>query len=120
MGVLMCVYSCKFRSFRVSLTRMSVAFSLALIGFASRAQASITFVQQNSSTPQTPQATITVPYTLAQTGGNLNVVVVGWNDSTAVISSVNDTRGNIYSLAVGPTVQSGTATQAIYYANNIS
>ena len=27
--------------------------------------------------------------------------------------------GNPYTLAVGPTVQSGTATQAIYYAKNI-
>jgi len=47
------------------------------------------------------------------------VVVVGWNDSTATITSVKDTNGNNYALAVGPTVQSSTATQAIYYSQNI-
>jgi hypothetical protein len=56
----------------------------------------------------------------AQTAGNLNVVVVGWNDSTPQINSVTDSKGNAYVLAVGPTVQSGTATQAIYYAKNIA
>ncbi|MGH8277325.1 MAG: fibronectin type III domain-containing protein, partial [Steroidobacteraceae bacterium] len=55
-----------------------------------------------------------------QLSGDLNVVVVGWNDSTRTVSSVTDTAGNAYSLAAGPTVQSGTATQAIYYARNIS
>ena len=47
------------------------------------------------------------------------MVVVGWNNSTATISSVADSAGNTYLLAVGPTVQTGTATQAIYYAKNI-
>jgi len=46
-------------------------------------------------------------------------VVVGWNDSTATIGTVTDSSGNVYSLAAGPTVQSGTATQAIYYAPGI-
>ncbi|MGH9537623.1 MAG: hypothetical protein ACRD3H_06855, partial [Terriglobales bacterium] len=46
-------------------------------------------------------------------------VVVGWNDTTATVSSVVDTRGNTYTLAVGPT--SGTALrQSIYYAKNIA
>jgi len=79
----------------------------------------ITFVQVNSATPQTPQTTVTVPFKSAQTAGNLNVVVVGWNDSTAAVSNITDTKGNIYSLAVGPTVQTGVSTQAIYYAKNI-
>ena len=61
-----------------------------------------------------------VIYTKAQTAGNLNVVVVGWNDSTAQISSVTDSKGNVYALAAGPTAQTGTATQAIYYASNIA
>ena len=43
-----------------------------------------TYVQGNSATPQTPQTTVTVPYTAAQTAGNLNVVVVGWNDTSAL------------------------------------
>ncbi len=47
-------------------------------------------------------------------------MAVGWNDATAQITSVTDSMGNLYALAVGPTVQSGTATQAIYYAKNIA
>ncbi len=50
----------------------------------------------------------------------MNVVVVGWNDSTATVSSVTDTSGNSYALAVGPTVQAGVATHSIYYAKNIA
>jgi hypothetical protein len=77
------------------------------------------FVQRNSATPQTPQATLSVPYTAAQTAGNLNLVVVGWNDSTATVASVTDSVGNAYALAAPPVVQSGIATQAIYYAKSI-
>src|ERR1700737_1246318 len=117
---LMPAYRCKLSWSRRSFGRTFAACFLALIGFACRAQASIAFVQQNSADPQTPQTTGRVTYTFAQTGGNLNVVVVGWNDSTTAVSSVRDTSGNVYALAVGPTVQAGTASQAIYYAKNIS
>jgi hypothetical protein len=82
--------------------------------------ASVGFVQVNYATPQTPQTKVTVAYTQAQTAGDLNVVVVGWNDSTAQINSVTDSKSNAYVLGVGPTVQSGTATQAIYYGKNIA
>ena len=80
----------------------------------------ITFVQGASATPQTPSATVSVTYTGAQTAGNLNVVVVGWNDSTTTVSSVTDTKGNVYTPAVGPTTISGVETQTIYYAKNIA
>src|SRR5437660_11291407 len=93
---------------------------LVLMGFAGQARASIAFVQSNSATPQSPQTTVAVVYTLAQTAGNLNVVVVGWNDTTATVISVMDTKGNAYAIAAAPVVQSGTATQAIYYAKNIA
>jgi hypothetical protein len=79
----------------------------------------ITFVQGNYATPQTPQSTVSVPFTAAQGSGDLNIVVVGWNDSTATVGTVTDSSGNVYQLAVGPTVYSGAATQAIYYAANI-
>jgi hypothetical protein len=79
----------------------------------------ISFIQVNAATPQTPQTTVAVTYTAAQRVGDLNVVVVGWNDSTATVNTVRDTMGNAYTLAVGPTVQSGIATQSIYYAKNI-
>ena len=39
--------------------------------------------------------------------------------ATVAVSSVRDTKGNVYNLAVGPTIQSGLATQSIYYAKNI-
>ncbi len=81
--------------------------------------ASVTFVQLNYATPQSSVATVSVPFTGAQTAGNLNVVVVGWNDTTAQVSSVTDTHGNAYQLAVGPTAVAGAVTQAIYYARNI-
>ena len=79
----------------------------------------ITFVQTSNATPQTPQRTVTVRFNAAQVAGDLNVVVVGWGDTTAAVGTVTDSSGNVYRLAVGPTAISGTATQAIYYAANI-
>src|SRR5262245_22304661 len=73
-------------------------FFFPLTAFA----ASIAFVQVNSAVPQTPQTNVLVKYTQAQTAGNLNVVAVGWNDTTATVSSVTDSSGNIYQRAVGP------------------
>src|SRR5204862_7700296 len=49
---------------------------------ASATSDTIAFVQANYATPQTAQIAVAVPYTAAQTAGNLNVVVAGWNDST--------------------------------------
>ena len=62
--------------------------------FAVGSFAAFGFVQVNSAVPQTPQTTVTVTYTQAQTSGNLNVVVVGWNDTTTQVSSVTDSQGN--------------------------
>jgi IPT/TIG domain-containing protein/VCBS repeat protein len=81
--------------------------------------ATISFVQKNSATPQSPTASVSVPFTAAQTAGNLNVVVVGWNDTTQTVQSVADSKGNAYVRAVGPTVLTGVLTQSIYYAKNI-
>jgi hypothetical protein len=47
------------------------------------------------------------------------VVIVGWNDTIAHVSSVKDAMGNAYQLAVGPTLLSGALSQSIYYAKNI-
>jgi hypothetical protein len=79
----------------------------------------ISYVQGNYATPQTPRTTVNVTFRAAQTAGDLNVVVVGWNDSRARVSSVRDSKGNLYTRAVGPTIQSGLASQSIYYAKNI-
>lgn len=90
-------------------------------GFTYAAPATtITYVQGNYATPQTAQTSVPVTFTSAQTAGDLNVLVVGWNDTTATVSSVTDKSGNIYTLAVGPTVESGVATQSIYYAKKIA
>src|SRR5207249_11940646 len=87
---------------------------------AAQTQAPIGFIQSNYSVPQTPQSTVTVNFAGAQSAGNLNVVIVGWNDSTASVISVNDSKGNPYNLAIGPTVRAGQASQSIYFAPNIA
>jgi hypothetical protein len=47
--------------------------------------------------------------------------VVGWDNTTAVVSSVTDSSGNTYKLALGPTLsQVMPRTQAIYYASGVS
>jgi uncharacterized protein YciI len=95
--------------------------ALLLALFAHNADAALTtpkYVQGNYAVPMTPQKTVTVPYTAAQTAGNLNVVIVGWNDSAAHVTSLKDSKGNAYLLAVGPMV-TGTISQSIYYAKNI-
>ena len=79
----------------------------------------IGYVQGNYATPNKPQTTVRVNFTAAQVAGDLNVVVVGWSNSTATVTAVSDTEGNAYTRAVGPTVQSGIASQSIYYAKNI-
>ena len=79
----------------------------------------ISFIQLSSATPQSAQVTVPVTFASAQTSGNLNVVVVGWNDTTAAVNSVTDSIGNVYTLAVGPTANPGSVTQSIYYARNI-
>jgi len=84
------------------------------------AQSSIAFVQGNAAAPQGPFTSVQVTYNAAQTAGNLNVVVVGWNDTSAQVQSVSDSRGNTYLRAVGPTTYSGLGTQSIYYSANIA
>jgi len=93
--------------------------AIAALSRDARAQTSIAFVQINAATPQSASTAVSVTYTSAQTAGNLNIVVVGWNDASAHVQTVTDTRGNVYAIAVGPTVRTGVATQSIYYAKNI-
>lgn len=79
----------------------------------------IGYAQVASATPQSPEATVSVSYPAAQTAGDLNVVVVGWNDTTSAVQSVTDSAGNAYRRAIGPTVGTGLQ-QSIYYATNIA
>jgi hypothetical protein len=78
----------------------------------------INFVQVAAATPVSKPLTLTVTYPLAQTQGNMNIVVVGWHDATATLKSVTDSLGNTYKLAVGPTTGQ-KLRQKIYYAPNI-
>ncbi len=88
-------------------------------GFTYNPVVAITFAQVAAATPQSPTATVSVTYPGAQTAGDLNVVVVGWNDTTSTVQSVTDSGGNNYVLAIGPTT--GTALrQSIYYLSNIA
>ena len=73
-------------------------------------------LQVNSATPQTNQSTVSVPF--LQDAGDLNVVAIGFSDSTSTITSVTDTAGNVYQLAAPLTRGSGMS-QAIYYAKNV-
>jgi hypothetical protein len=102
--------------------------AVALVGWLRPANllavSTITYVQgsDNGATPQ-PVTTVTVPFTAAQAAGDLNVVVVGWYNTSAAVSTVTDTSGNTYALAVGPTTYSSSTEpclQSIYYAKNIA
>ncbi len=78
----------------------------------------ITFVQVNAAIPQTNTASVPVTFTVAQTAGNLNIVVVGWNDITSTVTGVSDSLGNTYTQA-GSMITGSSARQSIYYAKNI-
>jgi len=66
---------------------LPVFAGVVMFFFAAAGLAAPVYVQGNYSAPQTPQKTVPVTYTAAQTTGNLNVVIVGWNDSNAVVSA---------------------------------
>ena len=76
------------RQCRSLVLRVAAITVLTLPAWAGGAYAAIGFVQGGYATPQTPQSTVSVTFTSAQTAGHLNVVVVGWNDTTAAVSSV--------------------------------
>ena len=85
----------------------------------------INFVQVNANdaTTATPASasSVAIPYTAAQIAGDLNIVVVGWGDTTSTVSSVTDSSGNTYALAVGPTKSTAVpGTQSVYYASNVN
>ncbi len=110
-------------------TTTTVQAIAAAAGFANSAVGSATytigstpiaFSQVNAATPSSAQSTVSVAFPAAQVAGDLNVVVVGWNDTTSVVNSVTDSRGNVYQLAIGPTTRTTTLSQSIYYASGIA
>ena len=78
-----------------------------------------TFVQQSYATPQTPQSVVAATYVDAETAGDTNIVAIGWNDTTASITSVVDAAGNVYQPAIA-TFRGNGLSQAIYYAANVA
>lgn len=75
------------------------------------------FYHENTSASTTCAATNSA----AQTAGNLNVVMVWWNDAVTTISSIVDTKGNSYTQFAGSPKTQGTATtMAMYYCSNIA
>jgi hypothetical protein len=76
------------------------------------------FVQQNYATPQTPQSQVSVAYPNGQTAGNANILAIGWNDTIANITNVNDSAGNSYQVVL-PAFRGNGLSQAIYFAPNI-
>jgi hypothetical protein len=86
-------------------------------GYSYSSGGGISFVQTAFTTSQSAK-TMNASYALNQTAGNLNIVVMGWNDSTSAVTSITDSSGNSYTQA-GATVKGTNLTQAIYYAKNI-
>ena len=86
---------------------------------APRPQALTSCRRIGPSTVQASNSSVSVGYSNAQTAGDLNIVAVGWGDTTSTISSVTDSGGNTYTRAVGPTTTTGLQ-QVIYYAKNIA
>ncbi len=76
------------------------------------------FVQVAASTPQTRQTTVSTSLPNAETAGDLNVVVIGFDNATSNIVTVTDSAGNSYQPAA-PIKRSAGDSQAIYYARNI-
>lgn len=91
----------------------------AVLFVAQSAWGAISFVQVNVATSSVEQTTVAIEYESAQNVGDLNVVIVGWEDTTSNVSSITDTKGNTYTLAGGPTRVNGPASISIYYAKNI-
>jgi hypothetical protein len=93
------------------------SISSSLVQGASVAVAPV-YMQGNFTCPQASLGIVGVTYRNPQTAGDLDVVVVGWNDIKVTINSVSDSAGNTYHVAV-PTMRANGMSQAIYYAPNI-
>jgi hypothetical protein len=78
----------------------------------------INYIQGGSTGTAATVATLSEVMPAAQTAGHLNVVIVGWGDTTSTITSITDIELNTYTLAL-PVVHGTGISQAIYYAKNI-
>ena len=78
----------------------------------------INYLQRGDAATSTSAQNIPVPMTNPQEKGNLNVVIIGWGDTSSLVSSVSDIEGNAYVPALSP-VNGSSLSQVIYYAKNI-
>jgi hypothetical protein len=83
------------------------------------ASGAITFVQSASALTASSATSLSAPFSSPTNAGDLLVIAVGWTDNTAAVTSVVDTAGNTYEIAIGPTTYGSDLTQAIYYAAGI-
>ena len=59
------------------------------------APVALSYVQANSSTPSSHLTAVTVPFALAQSSGDLNVVIVGWHDATTQVFSFLPSKAGV-------------------------
>ena len=78
----------------------------------------ISFVQVAAATPQSSTQAVAISYPSVQKAGDLNIIAVGWNDTTSSVQSVKDSLGNVYALAAAQITGPGQR-QSIYYATGI-
>ncbi len=80
----------------------------------------INYIQRtDAATGTSSQNVPTSPMANPQTKGNLNVVLIGWSDTSSQVSSVTDANGNTYVQAL-PVIQGSSLSQVVYYAKNIA
>jgi IPT/TIG domain len=78
----------------------------------------INYIQRGGSASVASAASVQGFVANPQAAGNLNVVIIGWNDTAASVTAVTDTEGNTYTAAL-PVVTGTALRQVIYYAKNI-
>jgi hypothetical protein len=79
----------------------------------------IAFVQATSQDTKNSVTAASATYANPQQAGDLDVVVVGWSDSSHGVSSISDSAGNVYVRAAAPASANGVVL-AIYYAAKIA
>jgi chitodextrinase len=104
----------------VTITSTTVVAILLASGlFVQSVSAAAAFKQVKASTPATPQSTVATTFAQPQTAGDLNVVVIGWNQATGTVNSVTDSKGNTYQVAA-VMARGNSMSQVVYYAKNIA
>ena len=81
----------------------------------------VNFVQRAEKSFSTQsQSSVNVPLANPSTAGDLEVVIIGWGDTSSAVSGVTDDAGNTYAQAIAITANTGNSlSQTIWYAKNI-